>query len=163
MRDLSTGVIEWHQPARDTAEQFGLDEETVLAAVRSPAHVEVDPSTAYRDYYVERRRRGDVTAIVAFPDDTRPPIIWGVYLNLPINQGKLRKAGSGSGNTAPTTMRELRRRIVMAGLKIVPGGHHDRVETADGRLVASLPRTPSDHRSIPNALTTLGRKGYDLR
>ncbi len=125
----------------------------------------MDPSTATRDWTVLRYTRGDVSVVVGFPEDM-PPRIWGVYLRLPLD-GTGQKmgtqgAGSTSGSEVPKTMRALRRRIVEAGLKIRSGGAHDRVETEDGKFIAALPITPSDHRTIPNIWTTIRRKGYNV-
>lgn len=162
---LPSKPLDWQPAALDVAEQFGLDVDAVEAIVRHPDRVAIDPSSATRDWEVLRYSRGDVSVVVGFPHDM-PPRIWGVYLRLPMEgtgekQGT-QGAGSTSGSQVPKTMRALRRRIVEAGLKIHPGGSHDRVETEDGQFIAALPITPSDHRTIPNVWTAIRRKGYEV-
>ena len=155
--------FDWHRGAEDYAHMFGLAREDVEQIAANPATSTLDPSNAVREWRTERRTRGDVTVIVTYPPNQRP-MIWGIYLCLPGNDasGQHRSAGNGSGSMVPKTLHALRKRIIGAGLKIVAGGSHDRVETKDGVYVTSLPRTPSDHRSVPNAWTALRRKGYDV-
>lgn len=154
--------LAWHQPALESANLFGLDERDVEAIVRHPSLVVMDPSNAVRDWRTERRTRGDITVVVTYPDGS-DPIIWGVYLSLgPTTKTRTSAAGGGGGGYAPKTLAALRKRIIAAGLRIVAGGRHDLVTTKEGVYVASLPRTPSDHRSVPNAWIQIRKKGYDV-
>lgn len=153
---------DWHPPAVDYADQFGLDPRDVAAIIAHPASTAPDPSAVTRDWPTQRYTRGDITVVVAYPPDRRP-LIWGIYLALPLEPRRSPNgAGTGAGSRIPSTLRGLRQRVVQAGLVIRPGGRHDRVETPDGRLVVTLPLTPSDRRSIPNVWTQLRRKGYDV-
>lgn len=161
MRDLSTTRLTWLPAAREAAQRYGIDELTVLGAVRFPGTVTLDPSSAHREWTVERRRRGDVIVVVALPDD-RPPIIWGVYMELPMDAAGRKSAGGGSGSSLPKTLRELRHRIVAAGLVIEAGRTHDRVVTRDGRFLVSLACTPSDRHTVPNTARQLMRLGFDV-
>jgi hypothetical protein len=105
-----------------------------------------------------------VTVVVALPPD-RDPVIWGVYLHLPLEQKHAGAGPGGGGNvrSVPKTMRELRKRIAATpGLSIKPGGHHDKVVDLNDRVLTTLPSTPSDYRAVANAAATIARKGYDL-
>lgn len=164
--DLSQVELRWLDRASDSLSYSGTPAAAVIHAARYPDHVTVDPSSALlaREgrWYAERRRKGDLTVVVGFPPG-ETPCIWGVYHNLPMPLQRLPKAStSGGGTKVPTTMRELRRRIVDAGLVIKTGGRHDRVETPAGQFVYSLSITPSDNRGIQNAVRGLARKGYDV-
>lgn len=161
MRDLSTTGLTWLPAAREAAQRYGIDELTVLGAVRFPGSVTLDPSSAHREWTVERRRRGDVIVVVAFPDD-RDPIIWGVYMELPMESSGHKAAGGSTGTALPKTLRELRHRIVAAGLVIEAGRTHDRVVTREGRFLVSLAGTPSDKYTIPNTARQLMRLGFDV-
>lgn len=160
-RDLRTVPLTWLPRAEGFVELNHMDRNLVLAAAKFPQQVVPDPLNNPERWYAERRRRGDITAIVAYPPGQRP-VIWGAYQHLPDDLPRHSNGGTGGGSTTPTTMRALRRRIVEQGLVIRPGGHHDRVETPDGHLVSALPRTPSDHRTIPNVCAQLRRKGYPV-
>lgn len=161
--DLRHAHLRWHPPALGAARDLGLTQEEVEVIARSPQHITIDPSSSYREWYTERRRTGDVTVVVTFPPD-RAPRIWGVYIHLPLPSGqKHRTAGGGNVLSRPKTMRELRKRIAAhPGLKITPGGHHDRVIDLEGKTVTTLPSTPSDHHSVANTAAAIARKGYEL-
>ena len=74
-----------------------------------------------------------------------------------------RAAGGGGGQTvAPRTLSQLRQRVVNAGLRIRAGSRHDLVIDTEGNVVAVLPRTPSDHRTVPNVWASIRRKGYPV-
>jgi hypothetical protein len=164
-RDISQLDLVWLPRAAQHAESLGLSPRSAERAAKYPDHVAVDPSSKILDdrWYAERRRKGDITVVVAFPPGA-PPMIWGVYYNLPLEPPKrLRKsAGQSGGGKYATTNREFRRRIMESGLVIKSGGKHDRVETPEGRLISVLPVTPSDHRWIVNATRELARQGFDL-
>lgn len=154
--------FDWEPRAIDFAETFGLTRDDVEAIVARPTRVTADPSSATREWPTERCHRGDVTVVVARPPNQRP-LIWGVYLRLPIDSGARRSgAGQGAGTQAPSSPRDLRHRIVKAGLRIEGGGRHDRILNEDGKFIASMPLSPSDRHSIPNLWSTLRRKGYEV-
>lgn len=74
-----------------------------------------------------------------------------------------RRTSGGSGNRLPTTMDELIRRCRQQGCEVVDnGGKHLKVLVPEGDPVP-LPRTPSDWRSIPNAVSQLRSRGVDVR
>lgn len=159
----SVPTFRWHPPAVDSADIYGLTAEQVEQVARHPQAVLVDPTTVGRGALTERRTRGDVTVIVRY-DEGLEPVILGVYLRLPLDVSYRASApgAGGGGRAAPNTMRALRRAVVEAGCTIKPGGVHDKVLSPDGRFLTSLPRTPSDYRSIPNAVAQLRRKGVDI-
>lgn len=162
-RDLSQTRLRWLDRALESVQSSGSDARTALTAAQYPDHVTIEPPLPGDEtrWYAERRRKGDVTVIVGFPPG-ETPIIWGVYYNLPLPHRNRRAVGTGTGRNYPTTIRELRRRVIEAGYLIRPGGKHDRVETPDGRLVYTLPTTPSDHRAMLNTVKELARKGIDV-
>ena len=164
-RDISQLQLRWLDRAHEHAESVGLDTASVLTAAKYPDHTAIDPSTGLIEnrWYAERRRKGDVTVVVAFPPG-ETPIIWGVYYNLPLPALRQRRpAGAGAAPSYPTTLRELRRRIIEAGYVIRAGGKHDRVETPDGRLVYTLASTPGTNpRTMLNTVKELARKGIDV-
>jgi hypothetical protein len=138
----------------------------VESAARNPQSVTLDPTTVSTDTLTERRRRGDLTVVVRY-NEALPPIVLGVYMHLPLDGPPERSGpggvkGSHKRNT-PTTMRALRRAILAAGCRLEPGGSsHEKVISPEGRVISSLSNTPSDHRTIPNAVAELRRKGVDI-
>lgn len=52
-------------------------------------------------------------------------------------------------------VRELRR----AGYKVKPGSNHHRILNKNGKFVAPLATTPSDHRALKNQRAQLRRNG----
>jgi hypothetical protein len=155
-------VFDWNEPAADYAESLGLTRHDVEMVACRPRLRAPDPSTPFREWKTERRSVGDLTVIVTLPPG-RPPLIWGVYLNLPLDKkSQPRGAGQQCGSQAPASLQALRKRIIAGGLRIVAGGRHDRVETREGTFVAALPKTPSDHRTVPNVWQTIQRKGYAI-
>jgi hypothetical protein len=153
--------FDWHEPARESAELFGLSIEDVESIARNPATVKIDPSTVVREWKTERRTLGDITVVVTYPDRSNP-LIWGVYLNLDLPSGKTYAGGGGGQTVAPRTLSQLRQRVVNAGLRIRAGSKHDLVIDTEGNVVAVLPRTPSDHRTVPNVWASIRRKGYPV-
>lgn len=162
-RDLSRARIDIHPPALESARTYGLDEEKIRAVARQPQLVNIDPSSATREWFTERRRSGDIVVVVTYPEG-RPPLVWGVYVVTGQEPHNKRSPGGAGGTSLPTSMRDLRRRIVAAGLVIVARDNagHDRVQDQDGKFVASLPHSPSDNRTIPNVARTIMRKGYEI-
>lgn len=161
--DLSQVELRWLDRALESIQSYGRDARSAVHAAKYPDHVQIEPPLPGDGsrWYAERRRKGDITVIVGFPPG-ETPIIWGVYYNLPLPHRNVRAVGSGTGRNYPTTIRELRRRVIEAGYIIRAGGKHDRVETPDGRLVYTLPTTPGDHRSMINTVKELARKGIDV-
>ena len=151
--------LDWHEPALESAELFGLTKEDVEAIVRNPISVMADPSAAVREWKTERRTSADITVVVTYPEGQNP-LIWGVYLNLDMPVGKQHAKGGGGQSVAPRTLSNLRQRIVSAGLRIRPGSKHDLVVDDFDNVVAVLPRTPSDHRTVPNVWVSIRKKGY---
>lgn len=161
IRDLTNTQIDIAPQAMEVAEYFGLTEEHILQICRRPQRIETDPSSADREWYTERRRIGDVEVVITYPDRGFPRV-WAVYVQTGSERRPTRTPGGAGGSSMPNTMRELKKRIVAAGLVIKSGGKHDRVEDKDGNFIVALPITPSDNHSIPNATMAIRRKGYDI-
>lgn len=153
----------WYEKAVDAADLMGLDIAEVETIVRNPQHVELDPTSAVREWHTERRRSGDVRVVVTYPPE-RKPMIWGVYVTSPDLQGSAdrQRKGSVSGATGqsnvPTTLREMKRRLITAGLKIESGRTGDRVLDSNGNFVFLLHKTPSEFRSLANMWAQVRRK-----
>lgn len=144
--------MRWLEKAIDFAEFARLDYDLVEAAAMHPDVVQPDPYSRVVGYPVRRHRRGDLEAVIGYRDPDDPTIIF-VRLIMPGDprRGSIRGAGSQSGSSLPSTLRDLRGRIVRAGYRLDPGTKHDKVRADDGTVLLTIPGTPSDHRSIPNA------------
>lgn len=162
--NLTKVDLHWLPRAEYHCQSLGISKFTAETAARYPDHISLDPSMRLIEgrAFTERRRKGDVTVVIGYPNNH--PEIWGVYYNLPLEpRRRERSPGGATGSKAPTSMREVRKRVLEAGLVIKTGGrNHDRIETPEGRFVAPLPVSPSDHRWMKNLVSQLARKGYDI-
>lgn len=133
--------FEWSPGAAEVAEQFNLTKSNVEGVVIFPEGIELDPTMAERDWHTERRRRGDVVVVVTFPERSRP-LIWGVYVLSRKNDGNDPKRGSKTGTTGksqvPNSFRELKKRAVMAGLKVEPSHRGENIYDPDGNFMLSI-------------------------
>ena len=149
--------VSWLPEAVHYAESFGLSQEDCEKILLQRSKPTMDPRTAETGHLIVRYRAGDVVVVVGHRDKHHP-----VIMSVWVETGNASRSGSrkqtGSGSSLPTTMKQLQRRILDDGFKIKHGGSHLRVESEDGELVATLPSTPSDHRSIPNSWTAYLRK-----
>jgi predicted RNA binding protein YcfA (HicA-like mRNA interferase family) len=63
--------------------------------------------------------------------------------------------------------KDIRKRLVKMGYDVQQGrgrkGGHFIVTHPDGTYIATLPTSPGDYRALPNTLSTLYKKGIDLR
>ena len=74
-----------------------------------------------------------------------------------------RRTSGGGGNRTPTSMDEVIRNCRQQGCEVRDtGGKHLKVIAPNGD-VHSLPRTPSDWRSIANTVSEMRASGVDLR
>lgn len=145
----------WHQPAVDFCEEYGIPMEIVEAAAEHPTSSSTDPMSVEKGYTVLDRRRGDLTAVVGLLNPSQPSILY-VRLHLPLSvkgQGSTTPGGAG-GEGRPRTLRGVKAAIVRDGYSIVSGGAHDKVVDSQGSFLVSLPRTPSDHRTLANVWAT---------
>lgn len=154
--------LEWSEGVLQAMEEHNLSMADVASIVRNPTSIEMDPSNPARDWHTERRRRGDVIVVVTFPPGSRPRV-WGVYVMSRMHAGTARhrkSAGSGAGTTAPTSVREIKRRLATAGFQVQPGtgGGPERILDPDGKFFWSLHTTPSEFRSLANVWSLLRRK-----
>lgn len=168
--------LAWHEPAEDSAGYWGLTKDDVEAIVRSPETVIHDPVSGAigREWHTERRRRGDVTVVVAFPDD-RAPIIWSVWIANSILQtpeaaldphnrgGRGRLHRVEPSRPAATSSREFKRRLMELdrGLQIVSVKNGDKIYSREGEYLGTLwaKSTKSDLLKLQTILT---RSGYDV-
>lgn len=161
----------WHPGSREAAEEYGLKPEDVEKIVRSPQTIEWDPTRPAGSWPAERRSSGDVRVVVAFPPGARP-VIWGVYVMSRLH-GKVGSAtvGSTAGSSGlskvPTSMRELKRRLIAKGFTIEADRRagHDKV-LLDDKFFYTLATTPGEYRTLANTWANLRkkaqRKGIDL-
>ncbi len=163
-------LVTYAPDSLEHAATFGLSPDNVAAVVSNPQLVTIDPSSAGRDYVVERRRAGDVIVVVSLRDYEHDGTVhvMGVYVvdrDHANGTGAKKAAAGATGTDIPPTMRELRRRIVRRGYTIEGGNSrgHDRVVDKDGRFVMTMPGSPSDVRTIPNVWREFTRKTTDLR
>jgi len=143
-------TILWDDEAVLHAHIYGLDTEDVETIVRNRSNPVRDPHSNDVDHEIIRYTAGDVVAVVGFKDPE--PKILSVWINMPDD---VRRAGTtkggGPGTNLPRTIRDLKKRILARGYKIKMGGSHEKVYSEDGTFITTIPATPSDHRSIPNA------------
>lgn len=143
--------IHWHPNALEFAEIYHLDKRLVEDAVRSPTSEEDDPYHEGADYPVKRVKRGDLSVTVGWREPNDPMILF-IHLTLPGEQGRQRRSVGGTqGSSLPPTIPELHRRIVALGYSITTSGPHAKVRSREGAFIYTMPRTPSDKRSIANS------------
>lgn len=143
-------ALHWHQDAEDFIERYRLDRQFVEDVVRSPQATEVDPRTQKVGYQVLRLRRGDIEVVVGYREPREPMVLF-VRLLSGDNESPRHSVGGTKGSSIPPTLPELRRRITMYGYTITHDARHSKVLSTEGHLIAVLPKTPSDHRSLANS------------
>lgn len=62
-----------------------------------------------------------------------------------------------------TSVKALRKALKGAGLRVVPGGAHLRVETADGQFVGGVPISPSCPHALLNCRSYLAKRCEAIR
>ena len=158
MTDDTVENIRWHDNAREYARTYGLTVDDVEAIVRMKNRPEIDPRSTEVGHLIVRYHAGDVFVVVGYREPHLP-----VVMAVMVNDHHTGKAGSrtpgGVGKTGPTTIKELTKRVIAQGYRIEMGGSHLRVLDKDtGEYLMSLPSTPSDYRSVPNAWALFLRK-----
>lgn len=149
--------ILWHDDAVSYAAQFGLTREDCELILLNKSRPSLDPRSAEVGHLIVRYRAGDVTVVVGHRDKDLPAVM-SVWVDDHNYKGGTRKQG-GAGSTAPNNMKALTKRILEAGYKIEHAGGHLKVRDKDtGVMLMTMPSTPSDYRSIPNAWTLFLRK-----
>lgn len=157
---MATNEILWRTDAKEFAASYGLSQEDVEAIVRSRINPQVDPRSHEVGHLIIRYRAGDVIVVVGYRE-VDAPMVMSVWVDH--HHESKAKQGSrtpgGQGKSAPTTVKELVKRVLASGYKVEMGGSHYRVvDKETGDFLMSLPITPSDHRTIPNAWRTFIRK-----
>ncbi len=155
---MSIEQILWHTDAKEYAATYGLTPEDVEVIVRSKPFPQVDPRSHEVGHLIMRYRAGDVIVVVGYREPKRP-VVMSVMVDHHHETRSGSKAPGGSGKTAPTTIKALIKRVLEAGYKVELGGSHYRVlHKETGEYLMSLPVTPSDHRSVPNAWALFNKK-----
>jgi hypothetical protein len=145
-------TLTWHQDAEDFVDDTGMDRAIIEAAARFPTSTSPDPRSATEGYPIKRLRRGDIEVVVGYREPKEPMILF-VRLETPGEGRSMRSAsaGGGHGSSIPPTMTEMHRRIQALGYHLSSTTRHTKVLTRDGAPITTLPRTPSDNRSLANA------------
>lgn len=150
--------ITWHDDAVAYAEMYGLAKEDCELILTSKSNPTLDTRSHEVGHLIVRYRSGDVVVVVGHRDKDEP-VIMSVWVDTKTGHRSGSQKGGGAGSTMPTTMRELKKRIMAAGYRLEYGGSHMKVyDKETGAYLLSLPITPSDHRSIPNAWSLFLRK-----
>lgn len=62
-----------------------------------------------------------------------------------------------------TTVKALRKALKDAGLQVVPGGSHLRIETADGTFISSMPLAKATPQALLNCRSYLAKRCEAIR
>lgn len=151
----------WWNGVEDAMDNFGLTHENVLSIVHGPESIRwAERPPGHDEWPTEKRQRGDVQVVITWPPGERP-IIWAVYVLSKLDPGRSHATGSVGGATGasqnPTSVREIKRRLVARGFTIEPGGKGDRVMW-QGDFFWLLHTTPGEYRSVPNVWSAIKRK-----
>jgi hypothetical protein len=150
--------IDWHDDAKEYAQSYGLTPDDVELIVTNKTNPQLDPRSHEVGHLIVRYRAGDVIVVVGYREPKRP-VIMSVMVDHHHESRAGSKAPGGAGKTGPTTMKALVKRILDHGYRVEMGGSHYRVvDKVTGEFLMSLPVTPSDHRSIPNAWSSFLNK-----
>ena len=142
---------QWNDEARNFVELYNVDRRLIVDAVRAPQMISTDPRSAEVGYPIKRLRRGDVEVVVGYREPEYPTILYVRLATPDDDQGPKRSPGGTKGSSLPPTLTELHRRITMAGYSLEHSGMHVKVLSQGGNLLMTLPKTPSDKRSLANA------------
>lgn len=149
--------ILWHEDAVSYAAQFGLSKEDCERIFLNKSRPSLDPRSSEVGHLIVRYRSGDVTVVVGHRDKDLP-VVMSVRVELN-NQRSGSQKQTGAGSTAPNTMKALTKRIIDAGYTVEHASGHLKVRDKDtGVMLMTMPTTPSDYRSIPNAWSLFNRK-----
>ena len=142
--------ISWNEDAMSYAKQFGLDPKDVELIVSNATKGTLDPHTHVVGHLVVRYLAGDVIVVVGHREKDHPKIL-SVQVWTPGEQhGNNRTAKGGHGSSLPKSDRDLRKKIMERGYKILPGNHPKVVDVETDQVLMTIAGTASDHRTIPN-------------
>lgn len=153
----------WDQLADDFAAEIGLDREIVEAAARYPQMQRRDPYSEKVGHTVMNYRRGDIIVTVGFRDPQKPTILHVRLVSNDMHERGGSRTPGGAGATGPTSIRELKRRAVEMGYKVIAGTNHDKIVDPNrgNHVVAVIPRNESKNsrgdRSSSNTWSSLTR------
>jgi len=146
-------ALHWDDRAQGYLATWGIkqsDAESIILHDRKPV---LDPHSTEAGHPIIRFKRGDVTVVVGFRDPKNPKVL-SVFVTKPKEpQFKQRTAtSSGQGSSLPTSVRELKIRMINFGyrLKMGHGGHLSVIHKESGLRICQISSTPSDKRTIAN-------------
>jgi predicted transcriptional regulator len=149
----------WHEYVRDVAIRL----ETFTTAEIVAAIPEIAPSTVQRwlgklveDGVLSRERVGNGWLYAYEPPQA--PALRSIAPAAGMRRRDRAVAGTGKRKVSRTEVAEVLRVAKLKGAEIKPQKHGYAV-VIDGATLTSVPRTPSDHRSLKNARSVLKRNG----
>lgn len=154
--------VQIHPRVVDITESRGTDLGLVALAVREP-----EATWKGKNGRSQVHLRGDLAAITA--DDTGEVIALAsrdkaLRERTEPRDGAIKRGHGGCGTTMPTTVPELIGRLRVRGFGIARDGAHYVVRHHRIPGQVSFAKTPSDHRSIPNAVSEVRAEfGIDIR
>jgi FaeA-like protein len=151
----------WHEHVRDVAIRLGTFTRAEIVA-EIP---EVADTTVYRwlsrlveDGILSVERVG-VTNVYAYERPETPDVMAVAEVKAPRQHSGARAVpGTGKSKASRREVADIIRVAKAGGAEIRPAKHGYLV-SVDGEVVGSVPRTPSDHRSLRNAKASLRRNG----
>lgn len=159
------GGVQWLPRALEAAHGFGIADELVKIALGFLLHgckvgVEPEPGHEQERVRVRSSRRyvtisKDDGVILAF--GKMYPHIRGARVHT------IRKASRGKQSRGPRTWAELIEWLKIEGCELHRLGNDHYAVHRDSVMIGTLPDTPSDYRSLPNAVASLRRRGLTLR
>lgn len=141
--------ITWDDDALYWASLWGLTTQVVESCIRNPQQRALDPRTKELGHPVLRHRRGDVVVVAGYREPHCPHVLYVTTLTGADLHGQGSRAPGGSGSSLPKSIYALHRKIKELGYTLTRDSH-PKVVTADGRVIFSVPGTPSDYRTVPN-------------
>lgn len=144
----------------------GIPLRDLVAAYRDP-----EQTWRARENNGNMRLRGPVAVLVA--DDSEEVIAItsrGNALRVKaqtkhVGHGTPKAKGTGGGSTMPTSVKDLLDRAHFAGLRVERATRHYLLSNPaeSSGVMVTVPKTPSDHRSLPNAVMQVRKVlGVDL-
>src|SRR4051812_24097899 len=113
-------TLEWDDRAEDWLTTWNLTRAEAESIILFDPRPSLDPHSRDVGYPIARYRRGDVIVVVGFKNRARPKVLH-VAVNTPGEKGAApihRGATGGPGSSLPTSVRELKTRILALGYRL---------------------------------------------